>query len=141
MDYASLPPDWPTRPLTDPEIAAAVVDLCTPVRDRHSSMLGMLLCHPNGRLMQPVLVTDVPRRLPRLEKARTIRSLLDAASSCGASVILTIGSRHGALTTDVAAWLAHARAACEELPVPLLGVYLASSAGVHPLYTCAPEAA
>ena len=67
MDYASLPPDWPTRPLTDPEIAAAVVDLCTPVRDRHSSMLGMLLCHPNGRLMQPVLVTDVPRRLPRLE--------------------------------------------------------------------------
>lgn len=141
MDYASLPPDWPTRPLTDPEIAAAVVDLCTPVRDRHASLLGMLLCHPNGRLMQPVLVTDVPRRLPRVEKARTLRSLLGGAKSCGASVVLTIGSRNGALTGDVAAWLAEARTACEELTVPLLGVYLASGAGVHPLYSCDKEAA
>ncbi|MCA0437542.1 MAG: hypothetical protein M9891_12895 [Austwickia sp.] len=141
MLFESLPADWPQRPLTDPEIAAGVVDLCTPERDRHAGTLVMLLCHPSGRLMQPVVVNDVPIRLPTPEKARTWAGLLHAAVSCRASVVLAVGARQPRLTTEVVAWVDEARAACAAHDVPLLGIYLASRGDVAALHLPATEAA
>ncbi|QQS00346.1 MAG: hypothetical protein IPK37_15955 [Austwickia sp.] len=129
-----LPRDWARRALSDPQIAAGVVDLLTPERDRHESTLVTLLCHPSGRLMQPILVDDVPRRLSAAEKARTLEGLLHAASTFGASVVFAVGARRSRLTAEVVGWTDEARKTCAALDVPLLGVYLVSGDGVEAVH-------
>ena len=134
MDYTALPRDWAHRPLTDPDLTAGVLDLFIPERDRHDGTIVMLLCHDSGRLMQPVLVNDVPPRLPSPEKTRTWDGLLHAAAGCRASVVLAVGARRSRLTTDVVAWVDAARTSCAAANVPLLGIYLASRDGVEFLH-------
>lgn len=141
LDTPRLPSDWARRALTDPHLAAGVLDLFTPERARHESTLVMLLCHPSGRLMQPILIDDIPRRLPAEEKARTLQGLLHSASSFGASVVLAVGARRSRLTAEVIAWTDEARAACAAVDVPLLGVYVVSGDGVAAVHVPARHAA
>ena len=57
MTFAELPQDWPQRPVTDPAITADLLDLVVGDRDRHEGAVGLLLCGPSGRLLQPVVVS------------------------------------------------------------------------------------
>ena len=56
MTFEDLPADWPSRPITDPEIWEDVLDLlvCQPTGAGHS--LAVLACHADGRLLQPMMI-------------------------------------------------------------------------------------
>jgi hypothetical protein len=56
MRFEDLPRDWAQRPVTDPDVFEGVADLIATHRSRARGGTWLLLCHPNGRLLQPVLV-------------------------------------------------------------------------------------
>lgn len=64
MSFEDLPPEWPTRPVTDPAITYDLLDLCVSERLRATGGFGVLACHPDGRLAQPISL-DGP--LPRFD--------------------------------------------------------------------------
>jgi hypothetical protein len=56
MRFEDLPSDWAQRPVTDPDVFEGVADLIATERSRARGGTWALLCHPNGRLLRPVLV-------------------------------------------------------------------------------------
>lgn len=60
MDFEDLPEGWAQRPITDPDVFEGVVDLIVTEASRSMGALYLLLCHADGRLLQPVAVDDFP---------------------------------------------------------------------------------
>lgn len=56
MTFEDLPADWPSRPITDPEIWEDVLDLLVSPADRRGHSLAVLACHADGRLLQPMVI-------------------------------------------------------------------------------------
>ena len=69
MRFEDLPRDWAQRPVTDPDVFEGVVDLIATDRSRAHGATWVLLCHPNGRLLQPVLL-EHQRPGPGLDEVR-----------------------------------------------------------------------
>jgi hypothetical protein len=63
MRFEDLPRDWAQRPITDPDVFEGVVDLIVTDQSRSDGATYLLLCHPNGRLLQPVSLHDEPRQV------------------------------------------------------------------------------
>jgi hypothetical protein len=63
MRFEDLPRDWAQRPITDPDVFEGVVDLIVTDQSRSDGATYLLLCHPNGRLLQPVCLHDEPRQV------------------------------------------------------------------------------
>lgn len=131
MSYHDLPPNVRDLPLTDPALAADVVDLMLGEDERRAGCLGMMLCDETGRGVQPVVVSDVP------ERAR-----VDALSQLLELVLPVLGEQHGALlvgrgrrrgltpTDDDRVWHQCVIDACQNHGVRLLGYHLATPDGV-----------
>ncbi len=64
MDFQNLPDGWAQRPITDPEILEGVIDLIVTEASRAVGALYLLLCHADGRLLQPVAVDGFPAGCP-----------------------------------------------------------------------------
>ena len=69
MDFEELPDGWAQRPITDPDILVGVIDLIVTEASRSVGALYLLLCHADGRLLQPVAVDDFPGGSP-IERIR-----------------------------------------------------------------------
>ena len=82
MTFEDLPRDWAQRPITDPDIFEGVVDLIATEASRSDGATYVLLCHSNGRLLQPICLPDEPRRIDAGE-------VLD-----GVTLLLTEVARH-----------------------------------------------
>jgi hypothetical protein len=68
MRFEDLPRDWAQRPVTHPDVFEGVADLIATERSRSDGATYVLLCHPNGRLLQPVRLpegTEAPDVLRR----------------------------------------------------------------------------
>lgn len=130
MTFQDLPKGWHSRPLTDTELAADVVDLVVRESDRASGCISLLLCDRTHRMLQPVTITDLDRDAP--DERRELFDLLvgEFAGRLG-GVVVAVGRPRGAVPDDEArAWHEAAIAACREYDVPLLGTYLATTHGV-----------
>lgn len=71
MTFEDLPSNWADMPLTDPALAADVVDLFLGDRDRHADSLMLLLCDEDHRLVQPVMIDGMEWRSSAQEVAES----------------------------------------------------------------------
>ena len=133
MSFEQLPRDWPDRPLTDPVLAANVVDLMVSLGDRHQGAVAAIVCDPDARYRATVVVElppsqrPIPAHLCRTALEPVVTSLQSAP---GTSVVLALGCPVRASADDVE-WAATATAICAEADIRLLGFYVATGAGVH----------
>ncbi|NLE99095.1 MAG: hypothetical protein GX596_14075 [Propionibacterium sp.] len=77
MSFEDLPEKWDHLPLTDPRLAADVVDLFLSNSDRLEDSLLILMLDDAHRLLQPAVMGGVPWRCTTLERQRTLESLAD----------------------------------------------------------------
>ena len=138
MSFEDLPPDWAQRPVTDPAITADLLDLVVGDRDRHQGAIGLLLCGPSGRLLQPVVVSvsrdevqgDDHRRVFDV-MAQAFGDLSDGARPGMLVAVARPDYRHAA--RDDARWRDAAVTSCAEHGVDLLGVWLVTPDVIRPL--------
>jgi hypothetical protein len=131
MSFEDLPADWAQRPVTDPTITADLLDLVIGERDRHQGAIGVLLCGPGGRLLQPVVVSAPPEEVPEGEYRRVFDVMGQALGAPGdgprPAMLVALARpdyRHVARQDD--RWRAAAVTSCAEQGVDLLGVWVVS---------------
>jgi hypothetical protein len=128
MTFRDLPADWDERPLTDPRLVADTLDLLVMERDRVSGCLLLLQCDDDGRLVQPVVLTDPPDRAPEAECGAVIAGFLRATGRWG-SLLLAVGRRDGlSITTQDQAWARAMGTVCGD-DVRSLGAYVVTLDG------------
>jgi hypothetical protein len=93
MSSADLPPDWALRPITDPEVFEGVIDLISAPAGRARGAVHLLLTHPDGRMLQPITVDDVPPGSPSVESAARWGALLRELADHGAHSLVVVRSR------------------------------------------------
>lgn len=132
MSFHDLPHDWHSKPLSDPTLAADVVDLVVRESDRVTGCLSILLCDDTHRLLQPITITDLDLAVPHPREYRRPFDLIvgQFAERLG-GVVVAIGRPRGQVPDDQArAWHEAAIAGCREHDVLLLGTYLATQHAV-----------
>lgn len=129
MSFEDLPPDWPRRPLTDPDFVHDVLDLCVSHADRAAGGLAVLTLRDDLTLAQPVFVAGP---LPRLDLREMMRTLLTACSRGGldSSFVIGIAHEHGALSDDDRFVHQVLIDVCGEQGLRLLSTHLVSSADI-----------
>lgn len=131
MSFEDLPDDWPHRSVTDPILAADLVDLVVSDADRREGALGLLLCRPEGTLAQPVVVStqDCPDRAHLLD---LVLDQLPHVPGVG-GLVLAIARSWGGVTDADRQLHQVALEVCRRQGLTLWGAYLATAAGVAPL--------
>lgn len=126
MSFENLPTDWPTRSLSDPTLAADVVDLTLNSADRRRTSVGLLLCDDRHRLLQPMVINDIGH-CSAAEQRHLFQTVCNAMPGIGASsLVVTLARPVGtALTATDRAWLESAREVCASRKVSLIGTFLA----------------
>lgn len=129
MTYKDLPQDWPMRPLTDPTIAADVVDLVVRDQDRAKGGLSFLLCRADGALAQPVFVET--EGCPDLaDLVRHFADIIEHVPEVRGLVVAVAKPFGGVTDTDRRVHQA-AIEVCRSHGLTLHGTYLATHAGVR----------
>jgi hypothetical protein len=132
MGFEDLPANWNDVPLTEPAFVADVLDLCVMQRDRHRGALVLLICDDDARLVQPVVVEDLPERLDDDERARPFEVAVEAMGGVG-SLLVAIARRDGLTISDNDRdWAAAAVRVCGDR-VRLLGVHVVTTFGSRPV--------
>lgn len=126
MSFEDLPPDWKDRPLSDPRLAADVVDLFVRDDDRLTGSVAVLLCDTEHRLLQPVLVTMDTDPVPLADKRLVVQRFTEIVThGLGAALVLAVARPKGAYVTDGdREWHETAIRGCRESGVELLGVFV-----------------
>ncbi len=127
MTFEDLPPDWPTRPVTDPDITADVLDLVVRDADRANGALCLLLCGEGRRLVQPLVIPNVPATLRPDERRRvfaTLRHVVDDGGFSGGVLVAVARARHAYVTDDDRAWHEAAIDALADIGIELLGMWI-----------------
>ena len=132
MSFTDLPADWPTLPLTDPQLVSDVLDLLVSERDRHFGAVFILLCDEHDRLALPTACDDPDPLASREEGERAVRTILQGGSVLGNGSFLVAVARTGDAEThpNDAAWAEAAVAAAAHSPMRLLGVYVVTPHGI-----------
>ena len=81
--------------MTDPDLFAGVVDLAVFEAFRAIGGVALMLCHADGRLMQPVTVTTVNSALPRGEAEARLAVILADIVGRGVSAVVMVVARPG----------------------------------------------
>ena len=144
MSFEDLPPDWPTRPVTDPAITADLLDLVVRERDREEGAIGLLLCGPGGRLAQPVVIPSPPVGAAPQEREKPFAAVcraLESLDGTGRPGLLIAVARPGSpfAGSEDLAWRDAATRVCGDYDVDLLGVWLMTPAVIRPLPPAAPQ--
>lgn len=126
MSFVDLPDDWKSRPLTDPRLAADVVDLFVRDEDRLAGSVAVLLCDGEHRLLQPVLVTMDTDAVPLADKHLVVKRFTDlVAHGVAASLLLAVARPKGAWVTDGdREWHDVAIRGCRAAGVDLIGLFV-----------------
>jgi len=133
--FQSLPDDWARRPMTDPDLFEGVVDLAVLEAFRALGGLALLLCHADGRLMQPLTLESVNAASPPDRAESILREvLLDVARGGSPAVVIVIARPGSATPTEHDLALRQAVVgACGASGMALLGVALAVPGSVSTL--------
>jgi len=91
MTFQDLPSNWPSRPLTSPDLVHDVLDLCVNNADRVNGGLSVLVLRENLTLAQPIFVKGP---LPRLDRLETLTSLFRGCSRDGLDGFFVVGIVH-----------------------------------------------
>ncbi len=127
MTFEDLPPDWPSRPVTDPDITADLLDLVVRDADRVEGALCILLCGEQGQLLQPMVFPRPPNRISRDGRARLFEVLEHRGDGSGfcCGVLIALAREKGSFITDGdRAWHEAAVTACRRTGLSLLGVWV-----------------
>ena len=95
MTFDDLPHDWAQRPITDPDVFEGVVDLIATEQSRSEGATYVLLCHPNGRLLQPICLPDEPRRVDVGEVLEGVTMLLTEVARHDVHDVVMVIARPG----------------------------------------------
>ena len=98
MRFDDLPKDWAQRPITDPDVFEGVVDLIATEQSRSEGATYLLLCHSNGRLLQPICLPDEPRRVDVGQVLDGVRLLLSEVARHGVRDLVMVIARPGRVT-------------------------------------------
>ncbi|WP_295702684.1 hypothetical protein [Lapillicoccus sp.] len=126
MSFDDLPDDWKSRPLTDPRLAADVVDLFVRDDDRRAGAVAVLVCDDEHRLLQPVVVTMDADPVPLVDKQLVVERFTELVGhGLGSSLILAVARPRGAFLTDGdREWHEVAIRGCREAGIDLLGLFV-----------------
>lgn len=142
MRFDELPSGWAQRPITDPEVFEGVVDLIATEPSRETGAIYLLLCHPNGRLLQPVCL-PAGRGGPGARPVEEVRQVLAEAAGHGVLDVVVVVARAGDPGVSAADGRLRAEvgAACRAAGCTLRGMAVATPQGVRVLPLHAPSAA
>jgi hypothetical protein len=132
MSFHDLPENWSALPLDSPGLAADVADLVVGDDDRSRGCVGLILLGADLRMTQPCLVSDVDDGVEPEEFAPFLDQLSRMITDTDGSMVFVRGRPGSALLTDRdRRWHQVAIDACRAGGAPLLGAFLATSAGVR----------
>lgn len=127
MSFLDIPSDLRDRSLTDPRLAADVVDLVVSDDNRHHGCVALMLCDERDRLLQPVVIGDVPDNASTDGLVSFLGLFLPSLAEGGGSVLVARGRRRGFEPTDAdREWHQVAIDCCAATGVRLLGFHLAT---------------
>jgi hypothetical protein len=124
MSFEDLPKGWARRPITDEAIFADVIDLVVTDRDRANGAIYVILCAPDGRMVQPCAVTDVDR-LAAADRREPFEAFAQAAAERmpGGGIVVAIARSGRVDTVDSdREWHEAAISVCRAHGVRLLAV-------------------
>jgi hypothetical protein len=144
MSFLDLNPTWTDQPLTDPDVAADVVDLMLTLGDRQRGTFAVILCDPDDRYRATITV-DLPAEFDRLAPPLDTHALCSTALSPivpaiqtapRTPLILALGRpgpiRSPALDQD---WSTAATNICQATHLRLLSFHIATPEGVYQPFT------
>ncbi|GAA3102249.1 hypothetical protein JOF29_003373 [Kribbella aluminosa] len=134
MSFEQLSSTWPDHPLTDPALAANVVDLMVSFGDRARGTLTVLLCDSDGRYRSTVIVElPSPGPTPAQLCETALGPIVEAVRTApGTTVVLALGrSGSGSPTDTDDQWATAARENCAAAGIRLLGFYIATKDGIY----------
>jgi len=135
MTFQDLPKNIAQRPLTNEKLVADLLDLLIGDRDRHDGCLLIVVCDNELRLVQPIVITEMPDRpdLQVIESAVAIVAASMAESEPDGALLVALGRRAGlSISTDDHAWVQAIERGCQGR-VRLLGVHVVTSEGSRPV--------
>ncbi|WP_433004652.1 hypothetical protein [Kribbella sp. CA-294648] len=128
MTFTDLPANWLTLPLTDPDLAANVVDLYVSQGDRRRGVLSALLCDADTRFLAAIHL-DLPEEGPLTSPkscAKALAPLIPALQlRPGGALLLALGRPRPDPASDHD-WTQAALQTCRAASIRLLAFYLAT---------------
>ncbi|WP_427385184.1 hypothetical protein [Janibacter sp. G56] len=131
MTFTDLPTNWPSRSLRDTTLCADVVDLVVRESERAQGCISLLLCDPDGRMIQPVTITDVDHDCTKGERLAVFDAFVDHLGAAFGSLVVAIGKPTGRPDAADLAWQHAAAQVCGRGGVTLLGTFVATGEGVR----------
>lgn len=132
-NFENLPADWDGRSLDDPDLLGCVVDLFVRHADRQAGSLLALLANEELRLVQPVMIDDIPVGCDQVRQHEVTHRLTQIVGQVcpGGGLALAVARRGMVVQThwDLG-WRSALALACQDSGVVDLGCYLATPAGV-----------
>lgn len=125
--------------LYDSTVADAALDAYLDPDDRIAGGLAFLLCDDDGRLMQPILVSEVPNPTTDEDRWRAMRWAIGLCEMVSddhngpLSLVLGLVREDGAVCDEDRAWHQVALDACAEAGVALIGVHVVTMSGIRAL--------
>ena len=135
MTFRDLPKDIAQRPLINEKLVADLLDLLIGDRDRRDGCLLIVVCDNESRLVQPIVITEMPGRpdLQVIESAVAIVVASMVESEPDGALLVALGRRSGlSITADDQAWVQAIERGCQGR-VRLLGVHVVTSEGSRPV--------
>ncbi|QIM20210.1 hypothetical protein G7075_02030 [Phycicoccus sp. HDW14] len=130
MSFEDLPETWPDLPLTDPLLAADVVDLFVAHADRVEGCAAFLLLDDDLRLAQPCLLGEVPEGADPWDLRDHLVTVFGGAGLGG--VVFARGRDGSVLITDAdRRWHEVLLDVCRRLDVRLTAAFVATPAAVR----------
>jgi hypothetical protein len=96
MRFTDLPSGWAERPITDPHVFEGVVDLVVTEQSRREGAIYLLLTHPDGRMLQPLAIRQVPPGAPSVADAHDWQAFLGELAEHGTCSLVMVRARRGA---------------------------------------------
>lgn len=127
--------------LFDPDVTNDALEVFLDAEDRMAGGLAFLLCDDDGTLIQPILVSDVPRPTSNHDRWSAMRWAVGLCEMVSddrhgpLGLILAVVRETAGITDDDRAWHQVALDACAEADVPLIGVHVVTMAGALVLPT------
>lgn len=132
--------------LYDPDVANDALEAFVEPDDRLAGGLAFLFCDADGRLLQPVLVADVPdppsdeQRRTAMRWATALCEMVSDEHSGPLGLVMAMVRETGPVSDEDRAWHQVALEACAEAEVPLIGMHLVTLDGALVLPTASRAA-
>lgn len=126
MSFQDLPKNFRELPLTDPVLAADVVDLVCSEYNRAQGCLMVLICDADQRPIQPIMLEGRPDLDGEPISSAGLRNLATAVDECGASALIAVGKPAGPVDDRDRRLHQRLLDAFAERGVPIIATYLAT---------------